>query len=83
MIPEKGSTVFVRTLTDHWVGRVADADTLFVRLEQASWVADSGRLGEFCRTGRSQNMEIEVVGKITVRYEAVIDWPHELFAGDE
>lgn len=82
MFPEVGSHVFVRTLTDHWVGRFESADALFVKLSSASWVANTGCLGEFCRTGRSAKMEIEFVGNLLVRYEMILDWPFPLFTED-
>lgn len=77
---EIGKTYYVRTDTDHWVGRLVGIDGPFtVSLEQASWVAESGRLHQFCKRGEADGMEIEPVGKITCHWRAIIDWPHKLF----
>ena len=75
-----GQKYYVRTLTDHWVGKVVAVSAPFlVCLEEASWVADSGRLGEFMAKGKAANMEIEPVGTVTVRWESFLPWPHKLF----
>ena len=77
---EIGKNYFVRTLSDHWVGQVEKVLGPFcVKLINASWVADSGRLSTFAKTGKTDNMEIEPVGTIIVKWEAAIEWPHALF----
>jgi hypothetical protein len=77
---EVGKTYYVRTLSDHWVGRAQRVLGPFcVQLTGAAWVADSGRLSEFVRTGRADDMEIEPVGTLIVKWEAAIEWPHALF----
>lgn len=77
---ESGKTYYVRTLSDHWVGQVERVLSPFcVKLINAAWVADSGRLSEFARNGKTTNMEIEPVGTIIVKWEAAIEWPHALF----
>jgi hypothetical protein len=58
---EIGKCYYVRTLTDHWIGRVIKTELFAVTLEDASWVADSGRLHIFMRDGKADNMEIEPV----------------------
>lgn len=75
-----GDKAFVRTVTDFWVGVVtAIPGPYTVTLEQASWVADTGRLSVFMREGRAPNMEIEPVGDVTCQWLSWMPWPHKLF----
>lgn len=77
---EIGKCYFVRTDTDHWVGRLVEIDGPYtVTLAGAAWIANSGRLHEFIRDGRADNMEVEPVGDIMVHWRALLPWPHELF----
>jgi len=76
-----GETYFTRNPgADNYVGRLVEIiDPFTVRLEDAAWVAESGRLCEFCRNGKTAQMEIEPVGDCITRYQAIIKWPHTLF----
>lgn len=74
-----GDKLFIRTVTFHHVGEVAEVEDGFLRLTQASWVADSGRFGRAIQTGRLS--EIEYVGDAQVNLSAVVDafpWNHDL-----
>ena len=65
-----------------FVGRLTHIlDPFTVALEEASWVANSGRYHQFCRTGNGgPNMEIEPCGRVpAARYQSIVDWPHKLF----
>ena len=42
--PWLGSPVYVRTLGEVWIGRLAEVTPLELVLSEATWVADSGRL---------------------------------------
>lgn len=79
MLP--GDKVFVRTLSDHWVGEVGEVvGPRELKLINAAWIADCGRLHIFMRDGKAPSMEIEpIYHPITVAWEAVIEWPHALF----
>jgi hypothetical protein len=77
-----GKTYFVRNPSaDSYVGRlVAVIDPFTVALEDASWVAQSGRLHTFVREGKAPNMEIEPVGYVPrARYQSIVEWDHPLF----
>lgn len=76
---EPGKCYYVRTLTDHWVGRCVKVGPFCVTMEEAAWIADSGRLADFMTNGKAANMEIEPVGEITCRWIAFLPWPHPLF----
>ena len=77
-----GKCYLFQTCTKDWLGRLVSVDGPYaVRITEASWVADSGRLAEFLREGRSAQMEIEpipnglTVGLLWVNW---IEWPHAL-----
>ncbi len=75
-----GETYFVQTCTKDWVGRLVSIDGPYtVTLEEASWVAESGRLHVFVRDGRADSMEIEPVGVVCCQWVNWIPWPHDLF----
>ena len=70
---------FFRQINFHMVGRVAEVQGNWLRLEDAAWIADSGRFNEFIRTGSAS--EVEPVGVAYVNVEHVSDaepWPHTL-----
>lgn len=78
---EIGKNYFVRTNNDHYVGRLVEIIGPYtLALEDASWVAQSGRLSVFCKEGTAEHMEIEPVGYMPrIHYQAIIEWPHKLF----
>jgi hypothetical protein len=76
---EIGNCYYVRTVTDHWVGRCVSLGPHSITLEDAAWIAESGRLHEFMSNGRAENMEVEPVGYVCVQWLAWLPWPHALF----
>jgi hypothetical protein len=55
-----GQIYYIRTVTMHHVGRLKAIYHDFLVLEEASWVADSGRFNEFITKGNvSSSCEIE------------------------
>lgn len=80
---ENGNKVFIRTVTYHLVGEVTGRETVgettFLVLENASWVADSGRF--HVAIARGELSEVEFVGPALVNVAAITDafpWRHEL-----
>jgi uncharacterized Fe-S cluster-containing protein len=74
-----GTEVFIRTVTYHLVGRVKSFDGAFFELEDASWVADSGRFHQAIKDGTLN--EVEPVGVAFVNVGAITDmfpWTHAL-----
>ena len=76
-----GHCWFFRTVTYHIVGRVicemADANILV--LEDASWIADSGRFMQAIKDGTLK--EVELLGQWCVNLDTVTDfgpWRHPL-----
>ena len=82
---EIGKTYLVVNLGAHtYVGRLVEVLNPFeVALEDASWVANTGRLHVFVERGRADGMEIEPVGQVNTRYQSIIWWPHKLFDKSE
>ena len=72
---ELGQKVFIRTCTNYFLGRVAAVSSEEVRLTCASWVADTGRFGEFLASGKPNEVEPYPNGCV-VRLAAVVDWSH-------
>ena len=81
-----GDNYFFRTVTYAWLGKfdglVKIEDSVFIKLTNASWVADTGRFHEFVRDGKIEDYE-----KTDVNYIAVhsltdfFKWKHELPTG--
>ena len=76
---EKGKAYFFRTVTYHMVGTVVEQEDNFVKLKDASWVADSGRFMNAIKEGSLS--EVEPVGTAFVNLETLTDffpWVHPL-----
>lgn len=76
---EIGKSYFFRTVTYHLVGRLAGIDGDFLLLEEASWVADSGRFMNALQQGVLS--EVEPVGDAIVNQQSICDafpWRHKL-----
>lgn len=78
-VVEVGKAYFFRTVTYHTVGKVVAVVGNFVRLSNASWIADSGRFMDAIKKGTLG--EVEPVGESNVNFDTVVDffpWPHAL-----
>lgn len=74
-----GKKMFFRTVTYHMIGKVKKIIGDFLQLENASWIADSGRFMDFIKYGHAQ--EVEPVGTVLLNIKTVVDayfWKHEL-----
>ena len=74
-----GQKYFFRTVTYHWVGRVTKRIGGFLKLEQSSWIADSGRFMTAIKDGLLS--EVEPVGVSYVSIDSLTDfipWKHAL-----
>jgi len=75
-----GKKFFFRLATYHQVGKVvSNPFGMFLELENASWVADSGRFMQAIQNGELN--ELEPVGKSFINIDTCIDffpWNHEL-----
>jgi len=76
---EIGEAYLIRTVTYHILGKVESIKGNFLVLNEASWVADSGRFNE--AIGKGTLNEIEFVGNAIVSINAIADaypWSHKL-----
>lgn len=75
-----GSKVLIRTVTYFELGEVVESSGSFVKLNGASWVADTGRLGKAISDGTLN--EVEMLGNgVYVNLGAAVDiipWQHNL-----
>lgn len=74
-----GKAYFFRTVTYHLTGRVKRVIGNFLVLEDAAWVADSGRFMQAIKNGELK--EVEPVGDAIINLSAVTDmfpWQHPL-----
>ena len=75
-----GNKYFIRSVTFHNVGRVKDIVGGFVILENASWIADSGRFNEMLQTGEFNEVE-PFKNDVFVNIAGIVDatlFEHEL-----
>lgn len=83
--PRVGDKVLIRTVTMTLVGQLTGTSPTWLVLDQASWVADSGRWSEAIAQGFPENAEIEPMGdNVRVARGAIVDvavWTHELPTG--
>lgn len=74
-----GKAYFFRTVTYHTIGKVVKVNGNFIQLENASWIADSGRFMQAIKDGVLN--EVEPVGESNINLDTVVDffpWKHAL-----
>lgn len=75
-----GKNVFIRTVTNYYTGRLESADTQWLQLADAAWIADTGRFADALAKGILNEVE-PYPGTCWVAAGAVIDiseWAHDL-----
>jgi hypothetical protein len=76
-----GENVMVRTVTMIQVGRLERVLEHELVLQDAAWVADTGRFAEFLVDGAVNEVEPFPAGEVIIGRGAIIDccrWPHAL-----
>ena len=74
-----GQSFFFRTVTYHLIGRVKKIIGNIWELEDAAWIADSGRFATAIKDGTLN--EVEPVGRAFINFDSVTDffpWCHPL-----
>ena len=74
-----GKKFFFRTVTYHLIGEVTARIGMILKLQKASWVADSGRFMNAIKEGTLN--EVEPVGVAYINLNTVTDffpWTHKL-----
>ena len=80
-----GQNVFIRTVTLYYTGKVKDFNSQWVTLENASWIADTGRFHDFLKDGKCNEYE-SFVDDVSIPVGSIIDvtkWNHVLFSGQK
>jgi hypothetical protein len=75
-----GESVFIRTVTMHFTGRISAVYAGEIVLEDAAWIADSGRFSAALHTGSLSEVE-PYPGKVIVSRASIVDvspWTHPL-----
>ena len=77
-----GKAIIVRTVTYHYTGRLVGLTTRGdLVLQDAAWIADSGRWAQALETGRLGEVEPYPAGPVVIAVGAVVDvaeWRHDL-----
>ena len=79
-----GQAVFIRTVTFYYTGRIIALGADFITLNQAAWIADTGRFHLAMRDGFDSQAEIEPYPPtlpVHVARGAIVDiaeWRHPL-----
>lgn len=75
-----GKKVLIRTVTNYWTGRVKRRIGSSLVLDDAAWIADTGRFADAVKAGTLN--EVEPVGNgVMVNLNAYVDivpWRHKL-----
>ncbi len=77
---KKGDAILIRTVTMYQVGRVQNIGPDSITLDDASWLADIGRLGDALSTGNLNEIE-RAPSWVVVGRGAIVDiypWAHPL-----
>lgn len=75
-----GRNVFVRTVTHYYTGKFRGIADGFLRLDDAAWIADTGRFGVALAKGSLAETE-PYPGSCYVSVGAIVDiseWAHDL-----
>ncbi len=73
--------VFVRTVTMAYTGKLVAVHNQELVLEDAAWIADTGRFADFLKDGKVSEVEPYPAGLIVIGRGAIVDvceWGHEL-----
>jgi hypothetical protein len=77
---EIGKAYLIRTVTMHYTGRVVVVTDSDVMLDDAAWIADTGRFSDSLSSGELSEVE-PYPGRVAVCRGAIVDfseWSHDL-----
>lgn len=76
-----GSSVFIRSVTNHYTGKLVRVTPGELVLIDAAWIADDGRFSNALATGELNEIEPYPDGEVIINRGAISDvshWPHAL-----
>lgn len=68
-----GEIIFIRTVTHYYTGRLMKVSGQFAILEDASWIADTGRFSNFMKGQPNESLEVEPMGTTMINIDSIID----------
>lgn len=78
MLIKKDSTYLLHTPLGIWAGRVVEIEIDEVMLDQCSWIAQQGRMGQCVSEGTYEECEFVGDGVIIPRPFIAVPWRHPL-----
>lgn len=82
---KNGEKYFIRTATYFHLGRLKELCGKWIILEDASWIADTGRFYDFLKDGKCNEYE-SFQDPVFIPIDSIIDvtpWKHDLFKGQK
>lgn len=76
-----GKNYFIQTVTHYYTGCLLEVLTNELILENAAWIADTGRFSDFIKDGKFNEVEPYPSGKLIIGRGSLIqafEWPHKL-----
>jgi hypothetical protein len=80
-----GDSLFIRTVTLYYTGKVKEIVGGWVVLQDAAWIADTGRFHDFIKDGKCNEYE-GFIHDVKIPMDSIIDvteWQHSLFRGQK
>lgn len=78
---DNGTNVLIRTVTHYYTGRIIEVTEREIVIEDAAWVANTGRWNQCLTTGHLEEVEPYPDGPVIVSRGAVVDvckWDFDL-----
>lgn len=78
---EIGKNYFIQTVTHYYTGKLVAVLKDEIILEDAAWIADTGRFQEFIKDGKFNEVEPYPTGKLIVGRGSLVqafEWTHTL-----
>lgn len=75
-----GRKVFIRSITHYYTGRIVRIDDTVIELDDAAWIADTGRFSEALKSGTLKEIE-PFPSTVCVFRGGIVDateWKHPL-----
>jgi len=75
-----GKNVFIKTVTMFYTGKLASENDKFIFIEDAAWIADTGRFYDFLKDGDVNEVE-PFVDPVAINKDSIVEitlWNHDL-----
>jgi len=76
-----GQAYHIRTVTHHYTGRLTSVSRQELTIENAAWIADSGRFMQGMADGELNEIEPYPAGSVIIGRGSIVDaceWTHDL-----